>query len=364
MRFHGGNIYLFAERLGVGESDIIDFSASINPLGVPGSVLSVLTEQIKYLFNYPDPDTKKLRLKIAERTGTDPESVICGNGSTELIYLIVRALRPRRVLVPAPTFSEYERAAKCVGAETIYLPLEKENSFDLSADELISTMDGKNSSPLTPHSSRPFDMAFLCNPNNPTGRLIRKDDMLKIADAARDMGCVLVVDEAFIDFCPGASIIGEVSSNSYLVVLRSLTKMYALSGLRVGYMLLPPSLSDAVREAKEPWTVNSLAQIAGVAALDDEAYRAETFSTIKKEKRALEKGFGRMGISYLRSSANYYLLQMEKATELAARLREKRILVRECSNFVGLDSSYIRVAVKSETDNRRLIEEISLCPVW
>jgi threonine-phosphate decarboxylase len=365
MLSHGGNIYLLAERLGIRESDVIDFSASINPLGVPRSVLSVLTEQMKYLFNYPDPDTKKLRLKIAEHAGTDPESVICGNGSTELIYLIVRALRPKRVLVPAPTFSEYERAAKCVGAETIYLPLKKENSFDLSAEEFISAMSGAINDPrFTIHDSRPFDMTFLCNPNNPTGRLIRKDDMLKIADAARDMGCVLVVDEAFIDFCPGASIIGEVSSNSYLVVLRSLTKMYALSGLRVGYMLLPPSLSDAVREAKEPWTVNSLAQIAGVAALDDEAYRAETFSTIKKEKRALEKGFGRMGISYLRSSANYYLLQMEKATELAARLREKRILVRECSNFVGLDSSYIRVAVKSETDNRRLIEEISLCPVW
>jgi threonine-phosphate decarboxylase len=364
MRFHGGNIYLFAERLGVRESDIIDFSASINPVGVPGSVLYALTEKMKYLFNYPDPDTKKLRLKISEHTGTDPESVICGNGSTELIYLIVRALKPGRVLVPAPTFSEYERAVRCVGAETIYLPLKKDNGFDLDADEFISAMSHRNPSPLTPHSSRPVDMAFLCNPNNPTGRLIRKDEMQKIADAARDMGCVLVVDEAFIDFCPGASIVGEVSSNPYLVVLRSLTKMYALSGLRVGYMHLPLSLTDAVREAKEPWTVNSLAQIAGVAALDDEAYRAETFSTIKKEKRALEEGFGRMGISYLPSSANYYLLQMEKAAELVARLREKRILVRECSNFVGLNSSYIRVAVKSESDNRQLIEEISLCSVW
>jgi threonine-phosphate decarboxylase len=364
MRFHGGNIYLLAERLGIRESEVIDFSASINPLGVPGSVLSVLTEQMKYLFNYPDPDTKKLRLKIAEHTGTDPESVICGSGSTELIYLIVRALKPKKVLIPVPTFSEYERAVKCAGAETVYLPLRKENSFDLSADELISAMSGAMNDPFTIHDSRPFDMAFLCNPNNPTGRLIQKDDMLKIADAARDMGCVLVVDEAFIDFCPGASITGEVSTNPYLVVLRSLTKMYALSGLRVGYTVLPSSLSDAVREAKEPWTVNSLAQIAGIAALDDDAYRAQTFSVIEKEKKTLEEGFGRMGIHYLLSSANYYLLQMEKATEVAARLREKRILVRDCSNFIGLDSSYIRVAVKSESDNRKLLEEISLCPVW
>jgi threonine-phosphate decarboxylase len=364
MLTHGGNIYFLAERLGIRESAVIDFSASINPLGVPRSVLSVLSEQMKYLINYPDPETKKLRVKIAEHTGTDPESVICGNGSTELIYLIVRALGPRRVLIPAPTFSEYERAVKCVGAETIYLPLKKENRFDLDADEFISAMCGAMNNPLTIHDSRPFDMAFLCNPNNPTGRLIQKGDMLKIAEAARDMGCVLVVDEAFIDFCPGASIIGEVSTNPYLIVLRSLTKMYALSGLRVGYTVLPSALSDAVREAKEPWTVNSLAQIAGVAALDDDAYRVETFSVIEKEKRVLEEGFGRMGISYLSSSANYYLLQMEKAPEVAAHLREKRILVRECSNFVGLDSSYIRVAVKSESDNRQLIEEISLCPAW
>jgi threonine-phosphate decarboxylase len=363
MLSHGGNIYLLAERLRIRESEVIDFSASINPLGVPQSVLSVLTEQMKYLFNYPDPDTKKLRLKIAEHTGTDPESVICGNGSTELIYLIVRALKPKKVLIPVPTFSEYERAVKCAGAEMGYLPLKKENSFDLSADEFISAMSGAMNDPFAIHGSRAFDMAFLCNPNNPTGRLIQKDDMMKIADAARDMGCVLVVDEAFIDFCPGASIVDEVSTNPYLVVLRSLTKMYALSGLRVGYTVLPSSLSDAVREAKEPWTVNSLAQIAGIAALDDGAYRAETFSVIEREKRVLEEGFIRTGIHYLPSSANYYLLQMEKATEVATRLREKRILVRECSNFSGLDSSYIRVAVKSESDNRRLIEEFSLCPV-
>jgi threonine-phosphate decarboxylase len=364
MHFHGGNIYLLAERLGVRESEVIDFSASINPLGVPGSVLSALTDQMKYLFNYPDPDARKLRVKIAKHIGTDPESVICGNGSTELIYLIVRALRPKKVLVPAPTFSEYEQAAKCAGAETVYLPLKKEDCFDLSADEFISAMSGSMHDPFAIHDSRAFDMAFLCNPNNPTGRLIRRDDMLKIADAARDMGCVLVVDEAFIDFCPGASIVDEVSTNPCLVVLRSLTKMYALSGLRVGYAVLPSSLSYAVMEAKEPWTVNSLAQIAGVAALDDDAYRAETFSVIEKEKRVLEEGFVRIGIHYLPSSANYYLLQMEKAGEVAARLREKRILVRECSNFSGLDNSYIRVAVKSENDNRRLIEEISLCPVY
>jgi threonine-phosphate decarboxylase len=375
MRAHGGNIYRFAERLGIRENEVIDFSASINPLGVPRSVLSAVGEQMKYLFNYPDPDTKRLSLKIAEHIGVSPDSVLCGNGSTELIYLIVRALRPKKILVPAPTFSEYERACETISRGGVtppvpwsgieYFFLKKENAFDVDAGEFISAMIGAmNDSRFTVHDSRPFDMAFLCNPNNPTGRLIKRDDMLKIADAARDLKCLLVVDEAFIDFCPGASIADQVGANPYLIVLRSLTKMYALSGLRIGYAVMPLSYLDAVGEAKEPWTVNSLAQTAGVAALDDWAYRTESFAVIEKEKKALEHGFDRMGISYLPSAANYYLLRMEKAGELSARLAEKRILVRDCSNFIGLDSSYIRVAVKSENDNRQLLEEISLCPVW
>jgi threonine-phosphate decarboxylase len=362
MLSHGGNVYLLAERLGIGESEVIDFSASINPLGVPESVLSALTGQMKYLFNYPDPDTKRLRLKIAEHISASPDSIMCGNGSTELIYLIVRALRPKRVLIPAPTFSEYERAARNQGAGVEYFPLKKENAFDVEADRFISAMSGiMPDSRCTVHNSRPFNMAFLCNPNNPTGRLIPRDDLLKIADAARDLKCLLVVDEAFIDFYPGASIADEVGANPCLVVLRSLTKMYALSGLRIGYAVLPPSLLDATKEVKEPWTVNSLAQVAGVAALDDDAYRAETFALIEKQKKALEEGFGRMGIYYLPSFANYYLLRMEKAGELSARLMEKKILVRDCSNFIGLGSSYIRVAVKSGSANGRLLEEISLC---
>jgi threonine-phosphate decarboxylase len=358
MLSHGGNIYLLAERLGIRENEVIDFSASINPLGVPESVLSTLTKQMKYLCNYPDPETKKLRLKIAEHVGVSRDSILCGNGSTELIYLFARTLGPKTVLIPAPTFSEYERAARGQRAVIEYFRLKKEDAFDVSADAFISAMSGNA------NGSRPFDMAFLCNPNNPTGRLIKREDMLKIADAARNRGCYLVADEAFIDFCPGASIADQVNSNPYLVVLRSLTKMYALSGLRVGYAILPQSLLDAVREVKEPWTVNSLAQVAGVAALDDEAYRAETFAVIAREKRELQEGFGRMGISYLPSSANYYLLRMQRAQEVSAGLREKGILVRECSNFIGLDSSYIRVAVKSAHDNAKLLEEISLCPVW
>ena len=353
---HGGNIYLLAERLGIAESDIIDFSASINPLGVPKSVQEAMRQNMQYLFNYPDPDTKRLRLKISENIGISPNSIICGNGSTELIYLIVRALRPARVLIPQPTFSEYERACrKNFGINVIRYELKRENDFGVDPEDLIRAMSGG----ISP-SSR-CDMVFLCNPNNPTGTLVKREDMLRITAAAKNLKCALVVDEAFIDFCPGASIIDEVANNPYLIVLRSLTKMYALSGLRVGYAVLAPLFLDAVKEAKEPWTVNTLAQIAGMAALNDEAYKTETFTVIEREKKALEEGFRRLGVSYLSSSANYYLLQCKRAGELTSFLTEKGILVRDCSNFQGLDSSYVRVAVKSGRDNMRLLEEISLC---
>ncbi len=376
---HGGNIYLLAERLGIAESDIVDFSASINPLGVPNSVQTAMKENMQYLFNYPDPDAKRLRLKISEHIGVSADSLICGNGSTELIYLIVRALRPVRVLIPAPTFSEYERACRMTSSggvipplqgsgargqrpEIEYFYLERENKFDINADEFISEMSGKkNPSRITHHESRSFDMVFLCNPNNPTGSMIKREDMLRIAAVAKELKCALVVDEAFIDFCPGASIIDEVGNNPYLIVLRSLTKMYALSGLRVGYAALAPSFLNAVREAKEPWTVNSLAQVAGIVALDDEAYKAETFAVIEKEKKALEQGLKRLGVTYFPSSVNYYLLRSNRAQELTSFLKERAILVRDCSNFPGLDSSYIRIAVKSKHDNMRLLEEISSC---
>jgi threonine-phosphate decarboxylase len=355
---HGGNIYLLAEKLGRDAQEIIDFSASINPLGVPESVLFAIRENMKCLVNYPDPDTKGLRLKIAEHTGVPLDSVLCGNGSTELIYLLVRALRPKRVLIPGPTFSEYERASlKIPGLQIVSHGLKREHDFSVDPEEFIRSIEGANAPGLC------CDMAFLCNPNNPTGTLIKRDDMLGIADAAKRLKCTLVVDEAFIDFCPGDSVISETRGNPFLVVLRSLTKIYALSGLRVGYAVLPPSLVDAVKEAKEPWSVNTLAQIAGAVALDDIAYRTETTRVMATQKRVLEEGFKRLGISFLPSAVNYYLLRHDKAREIQSHLQQLGILLRDCSNFLGLDSSYMRVAVKSERDNVRILKEMALCMV-
>ena len=359
---HGGNLYRLAEKLGVDEGEILDFSASINPLGVPKSAALEIRDTVKYLCNYPDPDTKQLRLWIAKDLIINPQSIICGNGSTELIYLVARALKPERVLIPAPTFSEYERAVYS-RKKIIHFPLYEKDGFALDPGEFISAMAG-GVSPASYKSSltTSIDMAFICNPNNPTGSLLKREDLLKIAEAAKSLKCYLVVDEAFIDFTPEDSIVREVENNPYLVVLRSLTKFYALSGLRIGYGVIPLTLLDIIKEHREPWTVNTLAQTAGIAALNDSAYRDETFKVIRNEKKTLEDGFRLLGIDYFPSAVNYYLIKLNNAQEMVAALRNRGIMVRDCSNFKGLDETFIRVAVKANKDNMCLLQELAnLC---
>lgn len=361
---HGGNIYKVSEESGIPEYRYIDFSASINPLGVSRRVKQTVLDELDGLANYPDPDTRLLREKLALFNDISPESIICSNGSTELIYLIPRVLKPEGVLITAPTFSEYERACKlsCQSSVIRYQLKEKEN-FRINPDDFIGAMAGMlNREPSTVNCQQ-NSMAFICNPNNPAGTVLTREEVLRIADAAREKNCFLVVDEAFIDFCPSESVICDVSVNPYLIVLRSMTKFYALPGLRVGYGIFHESLTDRIKEFKEPWSVNHLAQRAAATAIEDMNYAMESFELIKKEKEYLEKSLSEIGIYYLPSAANYYLLKIPSeqidSGELVRALRKSRLIVRDCSNFEGLDSSYIRIAVKSHEDNEILINKLS-----
>lgn len=348
---HGGDIHRVAEELGIPDRKVIDFSVSVNPLGVSKKIKAEIRKHLKYIQNYPDPDTQRLRKRIAQLNGVEPESVLCGNGSTELIYLTAKTLRPKKILITAPTFSEYENACR-INSESgfTFYELNKENNFDISPDEFIRAMSGEAS----------CDTAFICNPNNPTGRLLKKEDVIKIADAARERCCYLIVDEAFIDFTPEDSVIDQVKGNPYLIVLRTLSNFYALPGLRIGYGVFPQDLIGRLKEYKEPWTVNSLAQRAAVAALNDKVYRNETFRLLKEEQRFLERSFRKMGIEFIRSDTNFYLLKMDNAQKLCRHLRTKGILIRDCSNFRGLDTTYLRVAVKSHKENAVLIKMLGL----
>ncbi|GAB4486370.1 MAG: histidinol-phosphate transaminase [Thermodesulfovibrionales bacterium] len=353
---HGGDIARAARLTGIPERRILDFSASINPLGMPQAAERAIRRQTGRLDHYPDPFCEGLAGMIARKIGVSPNAVICGNGSTELIYLVPRALRPERVLMPCPTFSEYERACRTAGdPEIVFLKLKRRDSFRIDADGFIEAMSG-----CVRGGGK--SLAFLCNPNNPTAGLVPKDEMRAIAEAAKRLRCRLVVDEAFIDYCPGSSLVREAAGNPYLIVLRSLTKFYGLAGLRLGYGVFHPSISELIRQKQEPWTVNSLAQAAGAVLLSDAAYRKRSLRTMAAEKVFMEQGFSRLGISFLPSSANYYLLRLKNAQRVIGSLAKKGILVRDCSNFRGLDATYIRVAVRSRRENARLLREMrSLC---
>ena len=372
---HGGNIYRLAEELKIQERKVIDFSASVNPIGVSKKIKAEIRKHLKYLHNYPDHEAKRLRKRIAQQYGIEQETILCGNGSTELIHLIARALRPRKVLIPSPTFLEYERAVSIQQTPYSsrysednkqfieYLLLKNENGFEISPDVFIEAMQGHgNPESITQNSAlsdTPCDMAFLCNPNNPTGRLLRREDVKKIADAAKELSCRLIVDEAFIDFCPDDSVIRDVGYNPYLIVLRTMTHFFALSGLRIGYGIFPRHLVNSIKDYQEPWTVNSLAQRAAVVALKDKVYKNTTFKFIHEEKKFLEKSFRKIGIGFFPSDTNFYLLKLSNAQEICRQLRSKGILIRDCSHFRGLDSSYIRVAVKSRKENSVLIKELT-----
>lgn len=350
MTGHGGNIHKASQMSGLPLKQILDFSASINPLGLPKSAAAAIRKAIRLLPHYPEPFAESLASCIGRHYGVSADSVICGNGSTELIYLIPRVLKPKKVLITAPTFSEYEKACKSNQPSAVSCQLLKaENNFDINADAFIGYMKG-------------CDLAFLCNPNNPTGRLLKKKDVLKIADAARELGCYLVVDEAFMDFCPDETVMKYVSRNPYLIVLRSMTKFYALAGLRIGFGVFPLNVAQKMKIQKEPWTVNCLADAVGRTVLDDTDYQTKSLDMMRREKQYLATGLTRLGIKYIQSSANYYLIEMKNAQKVIHALSKKGVLLRDCSNFDGLGETYLRVAVRSRKENRILLKELSkLC---
>jgi threonine-phosphate decarboxylase len=344
VKLHGGNVYSEALALGLEAHEVLDFSASINPLGMPTLARRAIRDGLDSVLHYPDTDSRELKETIASRFEVPVKSIVVGNGSTELIYLLPRALKPKRVLITAPAFSEYERACVLAGAEVAYFKLKESDGFlpDMgNMDEFSRAL-------------RKADMAFICNPGNPSGSALSRGNVFKLVQEAKKNNCVLIVDEAFIEFCPEHSVLGATSSN--LVVLRSLTKFYALAGLRVGFACMPSKIMKTVLKYKEPWSLNCLAGRAAQAALEDDSYPDRTLNYIRRERGKLIKGLRGLGIEAVRSEANYLLFKTPEARKLLSGLKERGILIRDCSNFRGLGAHHLRIAVRSAKENRALLE--------
>jgi threonine-phosphate decarboxylase len=348
---HGGNVFAIARQFGVPPEDILDFSASINPIGPPTAVREAVAAAFDRLGHYPDSDSSELATALASRHGCAPENVCVGNGSTELIHLLPRLVPGGRALIIAPAFSEYAAALRLAGWEYDYHLLRADAGFPLSIEFLRTEL------------AQGYFLLFLCNPGNPTGRLYGKDEVAELLDICRSTGTLLVVDEAFIDFCGEASAVRPVIESSVGVVLRSMTKFYAIPGLRLGYALAAEPLTTRLAELRMPWSVNTLAQAAGLAALADDGHAGQTLAWLAEEREFLFAGLtSHPGVRVWPGAANYLLARLDggmTAAQLQERLIPELILIRDCGNFHGLDGRFFRVAVRTRQENERLLGAIT-----
>jgi threonine-phosphate decarboxylase len=347
-RAHGGNIREAAQRYGILEKAVVDFSSSINPLGPSRAAKRAARKAVDRIDRYPDPDMVDLRTAIARYYGIKAEQVVCGNGSNALIHLIPRVFKPKRVLIPMPTFSEYAAAAEDAGGEIVPLMLQEQNGYRVDPLDLSFALKG-------------VDMAFLCNPNNPTGALSTKTEMLEILRLSRENGVRLVVDEAFMDFVDADSMAKDAVQSSNLIVLRAFTKFYGIPGLRVGYAIADAETARRLRYGQEPWTIDIPSEQAAIAALTDWGYAAKTRSYVAKERERLLSGLRLIhGIEPFPGPANYILLKLTGIDSqlLTDKLGRRGLLVRDCSSFAGLDNRYVRIAVRTWWQNRRLLKAL------
>ena len=328
----------------------LDFSSSVNPLGPPRSSIEAIKENTSSLAqNYPDPECRELKKSLSRYLGIDSEWIILGNGAVEVIYWFVQtAFVKGQVVIPAPTFCEYELASQKAGAEVTFVPL---NNLELDADKVIE-------------KARGADAIFLCNPNNPTGLLATKQ-ITKIIENV-DSSTRILLDECFIELVdnPGSNtMIKRIAEFDNLVILRSLTKSFGLAGLRLGYGLCNPTLAMKLSANKIPWNVNGLAQIAGLAALlERRRYLSKTRSLVKKERKFLHDKIEKSNsFQPIRSDSNFFLVRLlgRNSTQFRDRLLKKTgVLVRDCSTFTGMGTQYIRIAVKMHNENMLLLKAL------
>ncbi len=341
---HGGDIY--ADDL---TAEPLDFSASINPLGMPETVRHAAMQALSGCVHYPDPQCRQLRRAIAAREGVAPGQVFCGNGAADVLYRLLLALRPKKILLTAPTFSEYEQAAALAGSTIIRFPLRAEDDFAIPE----TFWDA-----VTPE----IELVIVCNPNNPTGQVTPKWLVKKGMERCRAAGTRLLVDECFHDFPDEPERIAMtdcVPENHHLILLRSFTKMYAMPGIRLGYCLSADTeLLEQLYDMGAPWSVSVLAQACGVAAARDTEFPVRTRQYIAQQRKKLQDGLQELGFTVLPGQANYLLCRMDGVPELVQQLRERGILIRSCDTFAGLDGRWFRIAVRTEAEQFVLLRTL------
>ncbi|GAX89369.1 threonine-phosphate decarboxylase CobD [Effusibacillus lacus] len=344
---HGGNITRYQAEWGWRREDLADFSANLNPLGPPHSVMQAIREALSAIADYPDPHGNRVLSALAAEWHLPENRFLLGNGAAELIFLAMRLLRPKTIATLAPAFREYEQAARLEGAEILRIPLRAENGFLPEADQILPVL-------------AKADLLVLANPNNPTGRCVPPDTLGELLQATKKTGTWMLVDEAFLDFLPDdekRSLIPHIDSHHKLIVIRSLTKFYSIPGIRIGYLAAAGHLIKRLRQLQVPWSVNSLAQAAAVAALSDEGFRLKTLEWLAIERQYLMEQLVSRGYEVVPSDANFLLVWRPDIDieQLWPQLAGKGLFVRDCRSFAGLDGTYFRIAIRSREENERLL---------
>ena len=353
---HGGNVWAAARTYGFDPEAILDFSANLNPLGPPAEVLKLLGEHLMAIRHYPEPRGGRLRKALASIHRVPPTGAVVGNGAAELIYLVARILAPKTALIPGPTFSQYERAVAAAGGKADYFPLDPGSDFALPTGRLAARL----------REAR-YDLLVLCNPNNPTGTMLPPEEVEFLIRQAKRAGTLVLLDESFLEFTeqgdPDARRCSDWPEN--LFVLRSFTKMYALPGLRLGYGVGPERLIEKVEAARDPWSVNALAQWAGLRCLEESEHVQKTRRVVREYREALRRSLSLLpGVKPYPSAANFILCDLKASGLTAPEVRDRAarcgVLIRDCSNFPCLDDYHIRVAVRLPEENRRLVEALNI----
>jgi threonine-phosphate decarboxylase len=318
---------------------MLDFSVNTNPLGMPGAVRDAIRDHVDDYARYPDALCGELRAALARHEGVSEEAICCGNGAADLIFRLCLALRPRHTLITAPAFSEYERAALLAGSRVSRHVLRAENDFTLEPAFLDDISGG-------------VDLVMLCNPNNPTGRLVESALLTAILERCRETGARLVVDECFLPFTHAPSLAGNAAP--HLAVLKALTKTYSLAGIRLGYLIAgDSSLAAKIMDTGQAWSVSAVAQYAGCAALKIPAWVDEARRLIEAERPRIMAELRAFGCTAVNSDANFILFRCE--TPLLLPLIERGILIRTCDSFHGLDGGWYRAGIKRRDENDRLL---------
>lgn len=350
MAVHGGNTEEIARRYNLNSNEIIDFSANINPLGLNKNIKNAMINAIDKVVKYPDITYFDLKNSIEKFENVNSKNIFLGNGAAEVIFNIVRALKPKKALLPAPTFSEYEEAILSIDGEIEYFHLKEENNFNL--DKKFIERVNEN-----------IDIIFICNPNNPTGVLTNKNFITEILNKAVVTNTIVVLDESFLDFVKDSTYYSSnklLNKYKNLIIVKSLTKFFAMPGARIGYgICYDNDIISRINKVTVPWSINIMAAEGIIQGLKEEAYINNSISYVNNEKNYLYNALKEIEcIKVFRPSVNFVMFKLLRDLDLKEALVKRKILIRSCDNYIGLNKEFYRVAVRTREENKKLVYEL------